>query len=739
MNVMHSPTTPITGGGSQPDLSKLNSEDKESLVTFRKRKHPMPDQPCECSYEIKEIRGELTRMTSMLEKYVETNQNIINQMQESITEVKTQLTDLKTSNEKAINLIQDNLGEAKAQISEIKSTSISMQIEQNIIKTHVTQLESKITFGKNKLSKLETQVCQKSMLTPSVSSTSQSYINEEMIRELKERNERDKNIIIVGLPEHITSNIAERLSKDEFAVMNVTSAVAIDIPKPTRVFRIGKFIPGKTRRVKICFDAAGPAKQLLRITSTSEITTNNMTYQTCDNYSNLTISKSRLTFFYLNARSIRKLGKFDELKCIIQSISTTIHVILLTETWIANESQAQEFQLPNYTHYYNFRTDKRGGGVSDFVHNNLKHNISESIYLDGNNYLWISLEKYALEVGVIYHPGDTNYKKFVEVYDGQLQQRKRSIVFGDFNIDLLTKENQSKQYKELLNEAGYRLLNKINKKYSTRDSTTRKSILDHVCSNLKNNDFHMAIINSPMTDHKQIYFEMKKFKPAPKIRKKFDAIDYSKLYTSIETAKLDPMNSDYTIFENTIKHHITKCKVTKNKILNLPQDEWIHNEIISEINKRNQLWTELKKQPDNEALKIDFKEKRDYTAKLIQTTKNTFYYKEFIKCTKKPKKMWKIINNLANNKNIEHELASRGHLAATETVVAILENKRPKLYRMTNRFDPRANPSNWIIQVPTSLQSCRIVYTTEYHRRSSGALKSFQVKQPAATTMKTHK
>ncbi|KOB72696.1 putative tick transposon [Operophtera brumata] len=332
MNVMRSPTTPITGGVSQPDLSKLHIEDKESLVTFRKRKHPMPDQACKCSYEIKEIRGKITRMTSMLEKYVESNQNY------------------------------------------------SMQIKQNIIKTHVTQLESKITFG---LPKIDAHS------TPSASSTSQSYINEEMIRELKERNERDKNIIIVALPEHSTSNIAERISKDEFAVMNVTSAVEIDIPKPTRVFRIG--------------------------------------------------NKSRLTFFYLNARSIRKLGKFDELKYIIQSISTTIHVILLTETWIANESQAQEFQLPNYTHYYNFRTDKRGGGVSAFVHNNLKHNISESIYLDGNNYLWISLEKYALEVGLIYHPGDTNYKKFIEVYDGQLQQRKRSIVFGDFNIDLLTK------------------------------------------------------------------------------------------------------------------------------------------------------------------------------------------------------------------------------------------------------------------------------------------------------------
>lgn len=264
MNVTRSPTTPITSGGSQPDLSKLSKEDMDSLVMFRKRKHPMPEQPCECSYEIKEIRGELTRMTSMLEKYVESNQNIISQMQESITEVKTQITDLKTSNEKAINLIQDNLGEAKAQISDIKSTSLSLQIEQNIIKTHVTQLESKITFGENKLSKLETELCQKPILPSSAPSTFQSYINEEMMRELKVRNEREKNIIIVGLSEHITSNVTERISKDESAVMDMTRAVEFNIPKPSRVFRIGKYIPGKSRRVKVCYDAPGPAKQLLR-------------------------------------------------------------------------------------------------------------------------------------------------------------------------------------------------------------------------------------------------------------------------------------------------------------------------------------------------------------------------------------------------------------------------------------------------------------------------------------------
>lgn len=82
----------------------------------------------------------------------------------------------------------------------------------------------------------------------------------------------------------------------------------------------------------------------------------------------------------------------DELRCIIQSIPSKIHIILLTETWIKSEEQAILLKLPNYTHYYNYRSDKIGGGVSAYVHNDLNHRQTESSYINGNNYLWILLE-----------------------------------------------------------------------------------------------------------------------------------------------------------------------------------------------------------------------------------------------------------------------------------------------------------------------------------------------------------
>lgn len=126
-----------------------------------------------------------------------------------------------------------------------------------------------------------------------------------------------------------------------------------------------------------------------------------VTYQLCHTYHELSTSKSSLNLFYANVRSICSKGKFDELKCVIKSINCILHVILLTETWLKSPEEAERYQIPNYTHYYNIRTDSRGGGVSIYVHNNVNHSLNEEIYTGGVNYLWVHIEKCALNIGVI--------------------------------------------------------------------------------------------------------------------------------------------------------------------------------------------------------------------------------------------------------------------------------------------------------------------------------------------------
>ncbi|CAH2093989.1 unnamed protein product [Euphydryas editha] len=187
---------------------------------------------------------------------------------------------------------------------------------------------------------------------------------------------------------------------------------ATELPKPIRVTRIGKYIPGKNRRVKVCYDAPYPAKCLLR-------------------------NKDKLPE-HIKIFSDQTPTQQKYLKSLKEELEEPIRKgEALTETWIHSEAQALELQLDNYLHYYNYRTNSKGGGVSAFIHKDLKSSLSESKYLGGNNYLWIQLERYALHIGIVYNPGNTNFKDFLEDYDTLLQQRNRDIVLEDFNIDLL--------------------------------------------------------------------------------------------------------------------------------------------------------------------------------------------------------------------------------------------------------------------------------------------------------------
>ncbi|CAH2087428.1 unnamed protein product [Euphydryas editha] len=109
------------------------------------------------------------------------------------------------------------------------------------------------------------------------------------------------------------------------------------------------------------------------------------------------------------------------------------------------------------------------------------------------------------------------------------------------------------------------------------------------------------------------------------------------------------MNVDYLELENFITNTLKKCKIVKTKIQNEARKNWINKEIINEINQRNMLWTEIKKNPNDESLRSDFIYRRNFVSKLIQETKDTYHYNQFIKYVNKPKKMWNLINTLANN------------------------------------------------------------------------------------------
>lgn len=262
MSLLRSPSKHAPSGGSHPDLTKLSGVETDSSITFRKRKLPF-DHDCTCTNEIQEIRSQLYHMNQLLEKYAGSNEKLLNKMQESISEVKTQIEEIKTSNEKTNNLFRESITDIKIQMNELKSTSSNILLEHNNIKSKVTLLENKISTNENKIKSLES-IPPKYELTTSTNINAVLSSNECLIREIRDRQEREKNIIIMGIPEQNCQSTEERIYKDEIEVMAVTQSIYKDIQKPLKIIRLGKYNPTKNRRIKVCYDSKEPAKQLLR-------------------------------------------------------------------------------------------------------------------------------------------------------------------------------------------------------------------------------------------------------------------------------------------------------------------------------------------------------------------------------------------------------------------------------------------------------------------------------------------
>lgn len=355
---------------------------------------------------------------------------------------------------------------------------------------------------------------------------------------------------------------------------------------------------------------------------------------------------------YANARSIVKPGKMDELRCLIHTIPHKVHVILITETWIKSEAEAENLKIPGYTHYYNYRCDnRRGGGVSIFVQNDLKHHYIEELCVNNeSHFIWIHLEKLSLDIGVVYKPDTANNQEFLENYTQQLLKRKRAIVFGDFNYDLLIRNQSTTAYKQTVRENGYRILNKIDPNYCTRETANTRTILDHVSTNILNNSFHLVIVDSAMSDHKELILEVDRIICEKPRKVKYTAVDYNQLFKTMEELSQTEIINEYEDLEKNILEAVRKHTVTKTKILNPPKCDWINKEIIESIQRRNLLAYKSLRSPNDETARSEYLHQRKLVRAKIQTAKNNYYQKLFMNCVGKSLKMWQLINDLTFNK-----------------------------------------------------------------------------------------
>lgn len=222
---------------SQPDLSKINEYLDKKMMLRSKRK--LVDRDDEVKAEISELRTDLMSFLTEFDK---------------------------KQDEKMKLLHSDMTKTIKEEISSIRTSVAELRQEQHIIKNDITYLKEIHLAYDQKIKDLELNFEQLKCEDKPISkdATTPQTTCENIVSELQDRAQREKNIILVGLKEPLSSVRLERIKMEKIAVTQVLTKCYPGCPDPVKIIRLGKYNSEKHRPLKVCFENTITRTQILR-------------------------------------------------------------------------------------------------------------------------------------------------------------------------------------------------------------------------------------------------------------------------------------------------------------------------------------------------------------------------------------------------------------------------------------------------------------------------------------------
>lgn len=221
------------------------------------------------------------------------------------------------------------------------------------------------------------------------------------------------------------------------------------------------------------------------------------------------ISKTPLSFLNLNIRSIPK--NIDQLSSYLSLLDISFSFIGITETWF-NDLNADLYDLEGYTQEATHRSNRRGGGVSLFIKNDISFTIrndlnifdtfAETVFVEIDKSVF-STDKNII-IGVIYRIPDKDVKlfndKFNDVLNNAKVNNKICYLLGDYNINLLNTDSHipTQDFVDICFTNGFMPM--INK--PTRVTKYSATIIDNIITNdIIDSSFFHGLLLTDISDH----------------------------------------------------------------------------------------------------------------------------------------------------------------------------------------------------------------------------------------------
>ena len=159
---------------------------------------------------------------------------------------------------------------------------------------------------------------------------------------------------------------------------------------------------------------------------------------------------SAMRISFLNCRSIK--NKFENIKKDISLLKSDL--IILTETWLEEYQNLDDYKLPDYNESFNI--GGRGKGMASYFTTSFshKHDVKE----DGFSISMLQNDE--IDVVGVYRSQAGDMTDLIEKLDDIIDDNKTTIVGGDMNIcilssphNYLTKGMQDRGFRQLVNKA----------------------------------------------------------------------------------------------------------------------------------------------------------------------------------------------------------------------------------------------------------------------------------------------
>ena len=155
-------------------------------------------------------------------------------------------------------------------------------------------------------------------------------------------------------------------------------------------------------------------------------------------------SVNDLTMMTFNIRSIKK--NFDDFSQLLDRLKSKIHIICLTETWLNDLDNINDFKLEGYhTPYYQNRpTSLHRGGVMTYIHEDItNHKIIKGLSFvdDFNHFLATEVQVNNKNITIlnIYRSPNNHNVTFLNKFEKIIGKAKSKLcyILGDMNYNLI--------------------------------------------------------------------------------------------------------------------------------------------------------------------------------------------------------------------------------------------------------------------------------------------------------------